>query len=144
RAKQRAPLPHCSTWPPSELWITYSKSTPGAGEGRTLRIWSAPTPKCRSASCRYCAGVRFRRWRVSSSTTKSLPAPCILVKRMRMGRLSAQAFQCAIDEEEAILPPPTLGMPRDDEGRRTEHAQAHGLVAVALVLALHGFRALQR
>jgi hypothetical protein len=49
RAKQRAPLPHCSTSPPSALWITYSKSMPGAGAGRTDRIWSAPMPKWRSA-----------------------------------------------------------------------------------------------
>jgi alkylhydroperoxidase family enzyme len=28
--------------------------------------------------------VRFRRWRVSSSMTKSLPAPCILVNRISM------------------------------------------------------------
>ena len=26
--KQRAPLPHCSTSPPSALWITYWKSMP--------------------------------------------------------------------------------------------------------------------
>ena len=38
RAKQRAPLPHCSTSAPSALWITYSKSIPGAGDGRTVRI----------------------------------------------------------------------------------------------------------
>ena len=36
-----------------------------------------------------CAGVRPKRPRVSSSTTKSLPAPCILVNGMRMGALSA-------------------------------------------------------
>ena len=35
RTKQRAPLPQCSTSPPSALWITYSKSRPAAGEGRT-------------------------------------------------------------------------------------------------------------
>src|SRR6185369_181701 len=87
RMKQRAPLPHCSTCPPSALWITYSKSIPGAGEGRTDSTWSAPTPKCRSASIRYWAGLRFNGPRVSSSTTKSLPAPCILVKRIRMGAI---------------------------------------------------------
>src|SRR5690606_10397973 len=46
-----------------------------------VRIWSQPTPACRSASARHNAGagggVPSRR----SSTTKSLPAPCILVKR---------------------------------------------------------------
>jgi hypothetical protein len=91
RMKQRAPLPHCSTSPPSALWITYWKSMPSAGEGRTVRIWSAPTPKWRSARKRYCAAVRPSVPRVSSSTTKSLPAPCILVKRIRIGGLSPPA-----------------------------------------------------
>ena len=31
--KQRAPLPHCSTSPPSALWITYSKSMLLGGRG---------------------------------------------------------------------------------------------------------------
>ncbi len=35
RRKQRAPLPHCSTSPPSALWITYWKSMPAPGDGRT-------------------------------------------------------------------------------------------------------------
>ena len=48
RAKQREPFPHCSTSLPSALWITYSKSMPSPGEGRTVKIWSAPTPKWRS------------------------------------------------------------------------------------------------
>src|SRR5690606_28893860 len=46
-----------------------------------VRIWSQPTPMWRSASRRHSAasggGAPSRR----SSTTKSLPAPCILLKR---------------------------------------------------------------
>src|SRR4051812_2953914 len=144
RAKQRAPLPHCSTSPPSALWITYSKSTPGAGLGRTDRTWSAPTPKWRSARRRDCSGERPPRSRVSSSTTKSLPAPCILVKRMRMRRLSAQTLQRAIHEEQAVLSPEALGLAVDDERGCAEHAQALRLLAEGLVLLQDRRRALQR
>ena len=56
--------------------------------GSTTRIWSAPTPKRRSASRRNLRGIEMRAARAcASSTTKSLPAPCIFVKRSRMGRI---------------------------------------------------------
>ena len=49
RAKQRAPLPHCSTSSPlPPLKMRYRKSTPGVVLRSTTRIWSAPTPKRRS------------------------------------------------------------------------------------------------
>ncbi len=125
RAKQRAPLPHCSTSPPSALWIRYSKSIPGAGEGRTLRIWSAPTPKWRSARKRYWAADSPRHPRVSSSTTKSLPAPCILVKRTCIAGLSPLAL--ALRERRQDLPVPSDAVLRQSArcghgGCRTWHA----------------------
>ena len=52
--------------------IRYLELVPGAGDGRTVRIWSAPTPKWRSPRKRYCAGERPSEPRVSSSTTKSM------------------------------------------------------------------------
>jgi hypothetical protein len=52
----------------------------------TTRIWSQPTPKWRSARKRAWAGVGTKSWLIASSTTKSLPRPCILVKRIRIGR----------------------------------------------------------
>src|SRR3989475_3726006 len=61
---------------------------PSAGEGRTVRIWSAPTPNWRWARKRYWAALRPSGPAVSSRTTKSLPAPCILVKRICIRRLS--------------------------------------------------------
>ncbi|CAG9205970.1 hypothetical protein BGLA2_1730006 [Burkholderia gladioli] len=77
--KQRAPLPQCSTSPPSQLKIRYLKSTPSRLGRSTSSSWSAPMPKWRSASARTRSGVRPRSPAVPSSTTKSLPAPCILV-----------------------------------------------------------------
>src|SRR5690606_33541355 len=54
-----------------------------------VRIWSQPTPRWRSASRRHStasgAGAPSRR----SSTTKSLPAPCILLKRRPAGTAAA-------------------------------------------------------
>ena len=88
RANARAPLPHCSTSPPSALKMRYEKSAACASAGGpTIRIWSAPTPKRRSASQRHCAGASATGARVASSTTKSLPAPCILVNGKRIGRI---------------------------------------------------------
>src|SRR5687767_10129739 len=52
---------------------------PARGDGSTTSSWSQPTPKRRSASTRICAGVSVNGLRVASTTTKSLPAPCILV-----------------------------------------------------------------
>src|SRR5690606_35739679 len=55
----------------------------------TSRIWSAPMPKWRSASARARSGVRSIDCRTPSSTTKSLPAPCIFTKfQIMMGTLS--------------------------------------------------------
>ena len=45
----------------------------------TTSTWSQPTPKRRSARRRARRGARSTRWRMPSSTTKSLPRPCILV-----------------------------------------------------------------
>src|SRR5258708_24901498 len=69
---------------------------PGVVGGATIRIWSAPTPKRRSPSRRISSGPSTSGACVASSTTKSLPAPCILVKRTRvgegsMGQLSPRA-----------------------------------------------------
>src|SRR5690606_17732005 len=46
-----------------------------------VRIWSQPTPVWRSASARHSAAEGGGSPPRRSSTTKSLPAPCILVKR---------------------------------------------------------------
>jgi len=45
------------------------------------------TPRRRSPSLRNWAGVSSIGERVASSTTKSLPAPCILVNRSRMAKI---------------------------------------------------------
>src|SRR5690606_26197310 len=45
-------------------------------------------PKWRSARARARSGVMWTAWRTPSSTTKSLPAPCILVKFQIMEGLS--------------------------------------------------------
>src|SRR3954447_18100380 len=52
--------------------------------------WSQPTPKWRSAISRTSAESSAMLWLMASMTTKSLPAPCILVKRRRI-RSSGQA-----------------------------------------------------
>ena len=88
RRVRGTPVEIAETQTPLLFWRKEFRPDSG-GAGRTLRIWSAPTPKCRSAKKRYCAVDRFKGARVSSSTTKSLPAPCILVKRIRMQALSA-------------------------------------------------------
>src|SRR5574343_1087421 len=61
---------------------------PGSVLASTTKTWSQPTPKRRSPKRRSCAGPSSKGWRVASITTKSLPAPCILVKDNCMGRLS--------------------------------------------------------
>src|SRR5215831_14733213 len=61
---------------------------PGADGFSTSRSWSNPTPKWRSASARTRSGVRSTRCRTPSITTKSLPWPCILAKRIRMALFS--------------------------------------------------------
>ena len=59
--------------------------------GSMVRTWSQPTPAWRSASDRHSAPGSSARRRASarsrrrSSTTKSLPAPCILLKRRPAG-----------------------------------------------------------
>src|SRR5690606_3525332 len=80
-ATQRAPLPHWIAALPSEFQIRYEATAPALRGGSMVRIWSQPTPLWRSPSARPSAasggGVPSRR----SCTTKSLPAPCILLKR---------------------------------------------------------------
>src|SRR5690606_27328853 len=46
-----------------------------------VRIWSQPTPVRRSASALHSPGAGAGAPSRRSSTTKSLPAPCILLKR---------------------------------------------------------------
>src|SRR5437868_3230096 len=68
----------------------------------TTRIWSAPTPKRRSPSRRHWSGPKSICWLIASMTTKSLPAPCILVnlsfmlfrlvERRLAGRARLEAF----------------------------------------------------
>src|SRR6218665_3641759 len=48
-----------------------------------VRIWSQPTPRWRSASSAACSAFGGALPSRRSNTTKSLPAPCILLKRMR-------------------------------------------------------------
>src|SRR5690606_24936622 len=80
-ATQRAPLPHWIAALPSAFQIRYDATEPSLRGGSMVRIWSQPTPLWRSPSARLSAasggGVPSRR----SRTTKSLPAPCILLKR---------------------------------------------------------------
>ena len=68
--------------------IDSSKSVPARRGGSTSRIWSQPMPKRRSARKRHCSALRVTRWRTPSKTTKSLPRPCILVKRSFMALIS--------------------------------------------------------
>ena len=61
----------CGSWRP-----------PSALRGASMvRIWSQPTPVWRSASARHSAASGAGWPPRRSSTTKSLPAPCILLKR---------------------------------------------------------------
>src|SRR5260364_345449 len=78
-AIHRAPLPHCSTSMPSALKMRYLKSASAVFGRSTTSTWSAPIPKRRSASHPRCATLNSMRCRTPSSTTKSLPAPCILL-----------------------------------------------------------------
>src|SRR3982751_61424 len=49
-------------------------------------------PVCRSPHCLACLGRMCACWLTRSRTMKSLPRPCILVKRSSMGLLRQQAF----------------------------------------------------
>jgi hypothetical protein len=105
-----------------------------AGLGSTTRIWSAPTPKRRSPRWRNCAGVSASGARVASSTTKSLPAPCILVKRSRiariirpqgLGRRSRRARLAGRPRLEALVHPQVLRRAAADLGLdEAVHARA--------------------
>src|SRR5690606_23444806 len=57
-----------------------------------VRIWSQPTPVRRSASARHSAGDGGGPPSRRSSTTKSLPAPCILLNRMPGARCPGPAL----------------------------------------------------
>ena len=88
-AKQRMPLPHISASEPSGLNIRMRRSAFWLGRARAGCCWegrakirpSAPTPKWRSHTCRARSGQSCSRPR-ASTTTKSLPAPCILANCM--------------------------------------------------------------
>src|SRR5690606_25681058 len=64
--------------------------TSGEEGGSTTRTWSQPMPKWRSARRRASAGVMSTSWVTASMTTKSLPRPCILVKRSSTALLRQQ------------------------------------------------------
>src|SRR5450755_1602783 len=84
---------------------------PGRVALSTTRIWSAPTPKRRSASVLICALLKSSEPRVASSTTKSLPAPCILVKRTRISRLS-RSLRASMRSLRASIQGRLAGRPR--------------------------------
>src|SRR5690606_24097664 len=62
--------------------IRYDATAAGSRGASTVRIWSQPTPKWRSAMRAQVAGSGGALPSRRSSTTKSLPAPCILVNRI--------------------------------------------------------------
>ena len=78
-ATARAALPQASTSLPSELKIRIRKACCALGSSSTS--WSKPMPVRRSPSARATAGVIAGSGAArASSTTKSLPSPCILMK----------------------------------------------------------------
>src|SRR5690606_25003597 len=88
-ATQRAPLPHWRDGEPSAFQIPYAATAPGVRGAAIVRIWSQPTPRWRSAISRQRAGSGGGAPLRRSSTTKSLPAPCILLKRRPAGAAAA-------------------------------------------------------
>lgn len=59
---------------------------------------SAPTPKCRSQTCRASAGRSTPSTSPGSKIKKSLPAPCIFVKRILLEILAARRHEGHPDE----------------------------------------------
>src|SRR5690606_27664105 len=80
-ATQRAPLPHWPEAEPSAIQMRSPATAPALAGGSMVRIWSQPTPVRRSARARQRSGAGGAAPSRRSITTKSLPAPCILVKR---------------------------------------------------------------
>ena len=98
RAAQRAPLPHAAAAPPSAL-NTRMKASARA-EGSSTMTWSQPIPVRRSATARASSGASATGAARPSNTAKSLPSPCILTKRRRMGRRIGRSAA-------AVTPPPS-------------------------------------
>ncbi len=87
-ATHRVALPHAPASPPSGLRMRMKASAPLPGAAASMEInWSQPMPRRRSAMAAARAGVRPNCSRRSSSTTKSLPQPCILTNATSMRRL---------------------------------------------------------
>jgi hypothetical protein len=79
-ATQRAALPQASASPPSALRMRMKAAAPAWCGGSITTNWSQPTPSCRSAIRRTAASLKRSGRARASSTTKSLPSPCILMK----------------------------------------------------------------
>ena len=79
-AKQRAPLPHCSTSLPSALKMRYLKSQRSFSDVSITSNWSKPMPVWRSDHVLMLSAVQSMGWFKALMTIKSLPKPCILVK----------------------------------------------------------------
>ena len=77
-ATQRVALPQASASLPSALWMRIRTWASGWRGGSSRITWSQPMPVRRSASARAAAASTAIAVRRPSSTTKSLPSPCIL------------------------------------------------------------------
>ncbi len=78
-AMQRVPLPHCCEGEPSAVQIPKDATASALRGALTPRTMSQPTPVWRLLKARHSSGEGSCARR-KSSTTKSLPAPCILLK----------------------------------------------------------------
>jgi hypothetical protein len=79
-ATQRVAFPQASTSPPSALRMRMKTSAAPFVGGSMVISWSQPTPTRRSATARAAAASRTKGSARASTTTKSLPRPCIFVK----------------------------------------------------------------
>ena len=80
QATQRVALPQASASLPSALRMRMKARAAGCRAGSITISWSQPMPVRRSASARAAAASIAIGSRRASSTTKSLPSPCILRK----------------------------------------------------------------
>jgi hypothetical protein len=85
-ATQRVALPQAPAAEPSGLKMRMNTSAPVASGASSTISWSQPIPVRRSASALIRAAVSGSLAGRPSSTTKSLPAPCILKKPVDMAR----------------------------------------------------------
>ncbi len=81
---QRVALPQLSTSPPSAFQIRILRSAMSEGSSRIT--WSQPMPVRRSAIARARAASIATAVSRPSRITKSLPSPCILMKRCVIAR----------------------------------------------------------